>query len=348
METVGFIGLGRLGTPMALNIQKAGYSMVVHDVREAATRPLLEGGAKLAGSPAEVAALSQIVCTSLPAPRDVEGVVQGREGLLEGIKEGALYLDLTTCGPDLLRRLEPMFQKKGVHVMDTPVLSSPDVAVERKLIAMAGGRREDFDRADLIRRLEPIFQQKGVHVMDTPVLSSPVLAVERYVIAMAGGRREDFDRARPVLEAFADKVVYTGGLGTACVCKLVNNMTTMAMNQVMAEALTLGVKAGVELDVIRDTATRFDLKLSEERFSQTAFLDQYQSPIFTLALALKDVALATELGRASSVPMPIANQVEQAMRHCINKGWGENDFTRVFQLQEEAAGVEVRSSKAGQ
>ena len=299
METVGFIGLGRLGTPMALNIQKAGYSMVVHDVREAATRPLLEGGAKLAGSPAEVAALSEIVCTSLPAPRDVEGVVQGREGLLEGIKQGALYLDLTTCGPDLIRRLEPMFQ------------------------------------------------QKGVHVMDTPVLSSPVLAVERYVIAMAGGRQEDFDRARPVLEAFADKVVYTGGLGTACVCKLVNNMTTMAMNQVMAEALTLGVKAGVELDVIRDTATRFDLKLSEERFSQTAFLDQYQTPIFTLALALKDVALATELGRASSVPMPIANQVEQAMRHCINKGWGENDFTRVFQLQEEAAGVEVRSSKAG-
>ena len=300
METVGFIGLGRLGTPMALNIQKAGYSMVVHDVREAATRPLLEGGAKLAGSPAEVAGLSEIVCTSLPAPRDVEGVVLGREGLLEGIKEGALYLDLTTCGPDLIRRLEPMFQ------------------------------------------------QKGVHVMDTPVLSSPALAAERYVIAMAGGRREDFDRARPLLDAFADKVVYTGGLGTACVCKLVNNMTTMAMNQVMAEALTLGIKAGVELDVIRDTATRFDLKLSEERFSRTGFLGQYQPPIFTLALALKDVALATELGRQSSVPMPMANLTEQIMRYCVNKGWAEDDFTTVFRWQEEAAGVEARSSTAGQ
>ena len=299
METVGFIGLGRLGTPMALNIQKAGYPMVVHDVREAATRPLLEGGAKLAGSPAEAAGLSEIVCTSLPAPRDVEALVLGREGLLEGIKEGALYLDLTTCGPDLLRRLEPMFQ------------------------------------------------QKGVHVMDTPVLSSPALAVDRYVIAMAGGRREDFDRARPLLEAFADKVVYTGGLGTACVCKLVNNMMGFVVGQVMAEGLTLGLKSGVELDVLLDTGTRGLLGLFDEIFSETVFRGQFQPPTFTLALALKDVALATELGRESSVPMHLANLVEQIMRQCVNKGWAEDDFTKQFLWQEEAAGVEVRSSEAG-
>ena len=299
METIGFIGLGRLGTPMALNIQKAGYPMVVHDVREAATRPLLEGGAKLAQSPAEVAGLSDIVCTSLPAPRDVEGVVLGREGLLEGIKEGALYLDLTTCGPDLLRRLEPMFQKKGVHVMDTPVLSSPDVAVERKLIAMAGGRREDFDRA------------------------------------------------RPLLEAFADKVVYTGGLGTACVCKLVNNMMGFVVGQVLAEGLTMGLKAGVELDVLMDTGSRGLMGQSEERLSQTVFQGQFQPPSFTLALALKDVALATALGRESSVPMPLANLVEQIQRHCINNGWAEDDFTKQFLWQEKAAGVEARSSGPG-
>ena len=72
METVGFIGLGKLGAPMAVNIQKAGYPMVVYDVREEATRPLLEGGARLAGSPAEVARLSDVIFTSLPMPRDVE------------------------------------------------------------------------------------------------------------------------------------------------------------------------------------------------------------------------------------------------------------------------------------
>lgn len=299
METVGFIGLGRMGVGMAGNIQKAGYPMVVHDVREAATRPLLEGGAKLATSPAEVAGLSDIVLTSLPAPRDVEGVVLGRDGVLEGIKEGALYLDLTTCGPDLLRRLEPTFL------------------------------------------------QKGAHVMDTPVLSSPTLAAERNLIVMAGGRQEDFDRARPLLDAFAVKVVYTGALGTASVCKLVNNMMGFVVVQVLAEGLTLGLKAGVELDVLMDTGSRGLMGQNEERLSRTVFQGEFQPPSFTLALALKDVALATQLGRESNVPMPLANLVEQIQRHGLNNGWAEDDYSKQFLWQEDAAGVEVRSSGTG-
>ena len=102
-----------MGSAMARNIQKAGYLMVVHDAREDATGPLLEGGAKLATSPAEVAALCDVTFTSLPGPPQVEEVVDGRDGILEGIKEGAVYLDLSSCGPDLLRRLEPKFRQGG-------------------------------------------------------------------------------------------------------------------------------------------------------------------------------------------------------------------------------------------
>ena len=299
METVGFIGLGRLGTPMALNIQKAGYSMVVHDAREGATKPLLEGGAKLANSPAEVAGLSEIVCTSLPKPGDVEGVALGREGLLAGIREGAIYLDLSTCGPELLQRLEPTFL------------------------------------------------QKGARIMDVPVLSTPPQAVDRGVVAMAGGRKEDFDRVRPVLDAFADKVVYTGGLGTATVCKLVNNMISFVMGQVLAEGITLGLKAGVELDVLMDTGSRGALGLRQAIFSKSVFQGQFQPPNFTIDLSLKDVALATELGRTTSVPMPIANLFEQILRQCMNKGWAEDDFSKAFLWQEEAAGVEARYPGTG-
>ena len=86
MDTIGFIGLGRMGTAIAKNIQKAGYPMVVHDAQEAATRPLLEGGARLAGSPAEVAGGSDVTFTSLPGPPQVEEVVLGPSGVLEGIK----------------------------------------------------------------------------------------------------------------------------------------------------------------------------------------------------------------------------------------------------------------------
>ncbi len=295
METIGFIGVGRMGSAMAANIQKAGYSMVVHDAREEATRPLLEGGAKLATSPAEVAAMCDVTFTSLPGPPQVEEVVDGRDGILEGIKEGAVYLDLSSCGPDLLRRLEPKFRQQGAHLMDTPVLSSPARAIDRSLIVMAGGERDVFER---------------VH---------------------------------PLLETFADKVVYTGGLGTACVCKLVNNMMSFSMQQLVAEGLTLGLQAGVDLDVLMDTGSRGLLGMRSEGLSQTVFRGQFQPPSFTLALALKDVALATQLGRENNVPMRMANLAEQILRQGVNRGWAEDDYTKAFLLQEEAAGVEVRS-----
>ena len=138
METVGFVGLGKMGTPMAVNIQKAGYPMVVYDISEGAVRPLLEGGARLAGSPAEAARLSEVLFSSLPRPQVVEQVVKGPEGILEGIQPGGIYLDMSTCGPDLIRRLEPLFRDKGAHVMDSPVLSSPQDAIDRGVILMVG------------------------------------------------------------------------------------------------------------------------------------------------------------------------------------------------------------------
>ena len=296
MDTIGFIGLGRMGTAMATNVQKAGYPMVVHDVREGAIKPLLDGGARLADSPAGVARQSDITLTSLPGPREVEEVATGREGVLEGIKPGAIYLDLSTCGPDLLRQLEPMFRERGAQIMDTPVLSTP------------------------------------------------VWAVDRNLIVMAGGERAVFDRVHPVLDALADKVVYTGTLGTASVCKLVNNMISLVTAQVVAEGLTLGLKSGVELEVLMDTGSRGILGLSQEVLSQTVFQSRFQPPRFTLALALKDVALATELGRQSSVPLPLANLAEQLQRQGVNRGWAEDDRTKVFLLQEEAAGVRLRAT----
>ena len=160
---------------------------------------------------------------------------------------------------------------------------------------------------------------------------------------MAGGERDVFERVHPLLEAFADKVVYTGGLGTACVCKLVNNMMSFAMQQLIAEGLTLGLQAGVDLDVLMDTGSRGLLGTRKEGLSQTVFRGQFQPPSFTLALALKDVALAAQLGRENNVPMRMANLAEQILRQGANRGWAEDDYTKAFLLQEEAAGTEVRS-----
>ena len=146
METVGFIGLGNMGSGMAANIQKAGYPVVVHDIREGATRTYLERGARLASSPADVARLTDVVFSSLPSPKEVEQVTTGRDGLLEGIKEGSVYIDLSTSRPSLIRRLEPIFKEKGAHVLDAPVSGGPTGAASGNLAVMVGGDPEVYQR----------------------------------------------------------------------------------------------------------------------------------------------------------------------------------------------------------
>ncbi len=146
METVGFIGLGIMGSGMAANIQKAGYPLVVYDVREEATRPFLDKGARLAGSPAEVARLSDVVFTSLPGPKEVEEVASGSEGLLQGIKEGGVYIDLSTSSPTLIRQLEPKFRTKGAYVLDAPVSGGKKGADSGTLAVIVGGDPEVYNR----------------------------------------------------------------------------------------------------------------------------------------------------------------------------------------------------------
>ena len=146
METIGFIGLGNMGGGMAGNIQKAGYPMIVYDLREAATRSFLEGGARLGNSPADVASRSEIILTSLPGPREVEMVATGPEGILQGMTAGSVYIDLSTSRPTLIREIEPQFRAKGVHVLDAPVSGGKSGAQSRNLAVMVGGEREVFDR----------------------------------------------------------------------------------------------------------------------------------------------------------------------------------------------------------
>jgi 3-hydroxyisobutyrate dehydrogenase len=146
METVGFIGLGNMGSGMAGNIQRSGYPMVVYDLREEVIRPFLEGGARFANSPSEVASLCDVVLTSLPGPKEVEEVATGREGILEGIKPGGLFVDLSTSRPTLIRQMEPRFRQKGAHVLDAPVSGGKMGAASGNLAVMVGGDREIYDR----------------------------------------------------------------------------------------------------------------------------------------------------------------------------------------------------------
>ncbi len=146
METVGFIGLGNMGGGMAGNIQKADYPMVVCDLRQEILQPFVDRGARSARTAAEVAEQCDVIFTSLPGPKEVEAVATGTEGVLEGIRPGGIYVDLSTSRPTLIREIEPQFRAKGAHVLDAPVSGGKTGAATRNLAVMVGGEREIYER----------------------------------------------------------------------------------------------------------------------------------------------------------------------------------------------------------
>jgi 3-hydroxyisobutyrate dehydrogenase len=143
---VGFIGLGTMGGKMATNIQKAGYKIVVHDLHRQSASHHLQAGAEWAETPRALAEKSDVIFTSLPEPTDVERVATGADGLIEGVKKGAAYFDLSTNAQSMVKGLHDAFAKKGVQMLDAPVSGGPSGAESRKMAIWVGGDRATYDR----------------------------------------------------------------------------------------------------------------------------------------------------------------------------------------------------------
>ena len=153
--SVGFIGLGIMGLPMAGHILKAGYPLTVYNRTRSKTRALGAEGAAVAASPSEVAANSQMIITMVSDSPDVQEVVAGSEGVLDGIRSGSVVMDMSTISPQVERDLDRQLREKGCALVDAPV-SGGDVGAQNATLAiMAGGDREAFDRA------VPIFETMG-------------------------------------------------------------------------------------------------------------------------------------------------------------------------------------------
>jgi len=143
--TVGFIGLGTIGLPMATNLQKGGYPMVVHDLNPAPVAEMTGRGATALGSPAEVAAASDVVITMVPDAPDVEQVALGPQGIVHGIRPGCIYMDMSTIDPGTTRKVGAAIRAKGARMVDCPVARSVDEARAGKLSIMMGGERADVE-----------------------------------------------------------------------------------------------------------------------------------------------------------------------------------------------------------
>jgi 3-hydroxyisobutyrate dehydrogenase-like beta-hydroxyacid dehydrogenase len=143
---VGFIGLGTMGSGMALNVLKGGHELVVHDLNREAVGLHLEAGAAWADTPQQVMERSEVVFTSLPGPPEVHAVALGERGLLHGVRPGKVYFDLSTNSPTLLRQIHEAFAKLGAHVLDAPVSGGPRGARSGRLAIWVGGDRAVYER----------------------------------------------------------------------------------------------------------------------------------------------------------------------------------------------------------
>jgi 3-hydroxyisobutyrate dehydrogenase len=152
---VGFIGLGIMGGAMTMNLLKAGYSVVVNDLRRDAAQRQLSAGASWADTAAEVSARTEVVFTCLPSLNAIEAVAIGQNGILEGIGKGSTYFEMSTNSPDLVNRLHATFSERGAYMLNAPISGGALGCRRGRMAIWVGGDRDVYDR------FEPVLRAMG-------------------------------------------------------------------------------------------------------------------------------------------------------------------------------------------
>jgi 3-hydroxyisobutyrate dehydrogenase len=296
-STIGFIGLGNMGSGMTKNLQLNGFKLVVNDVRKEAAEALIAGGAIWANSPAEVAAQSDVVITMLPTPKHVDMVSMGANGILAGIKDGGYWVDMSTSVPEVTERARQVSAGRDLHIFDAPVSGMS--------VGAANGRLQIF----------------------------------------AGGTAEEFANVLPVFEAMGDskKILHVGKAGAGYAVKLAINQLWFSHLVATAEVLAVGVKAGVDLEVLRQSliASPANSNFVENDVLSVLKNGDYDEG-FAIALACKDLGLHTDLARSVNVPVELSAQVEQIFRRAKAQYGDLAGEMTPMKLYEDIIGQELR------
>jgi 3-hydroxyisobutyrate dehydrogenase len=297
---VGFIGLGNMGSGMTRNLQKAGFDLVVNDIRRESADQLVADGAEWAETPAEVAAATDVVITMLPTPRHVETVVNGPAGILAGIADGGTWVDMSTSVPEVAQRV----------------------------------RAEN--------------SQRNLRILDAPVSGMSVGAATGMLQIFIGGEEADVARLRPVFEAMGDpeRILHVGAAGAGYTVKLMINQLWFSHLVATAEVLAIGVKAGVDLAVLRNSLIASPANSNFVQNDVLSILDHgdYDEG-FAIALACKDLGLSIDLARSVGAPSELSALVEQIYRRArAQYGDLAGEMTPV-KLYEDLIGVDLRLEK---
>lgn len=296
-STVGFIGLGNMGSGMTKNLQKNGFKIVVHDVRRESADSLIANGAAWAESPAQVASQSDVVITMLPTPKHVDLVAMGSNGLLEAMKPGAYWIDMSTSVPEVTARARETDAGKALHIMDAPVSGMS--------VGAANGTLQIF----------------------------------------AGGTAEEFAAVRPVFEAMGDskRILHVGKAGAGYAVKLAINQLWFSHLVATAEVMAIGVKAGVDLEVLRQSliASPANSNFVEHDVLSVLKHGDYDEG-FAIALACKDLGLEVDLARSVGVPVELSSLVEQIFRRAKSQYGDKAGEMTPMKLYEDLIGLNLR------
>lgn len=160
-ETIGFIGLGIMGLPMAKNLIKSNFNLIVYNRTESKSKELSESGAKVAATPKEVAENAKCIITIVTDSPDVEQVILGQSGIIEGLQPNTIIIDMSTISPKITRNIDQELSKKQSTLLDAPVSGGSWGAIEGTLSIMVGGTKKAFNTC------LPLFQAMGKNIIHT-------------------------------------------------------------------------------------------------------------------------------------------------------------------------------------
>ena len=200
--SVACIGLGKMGSGIAANVQKSGCRLTVYNRTAEKAQPLVVAGATLARTPREAAATAEFVVTNLMDDASVLGIVEGPDGVLAGMTTGAVHIGTTTISPDLSTRLAAMHAANGIHYVAAPVAGRPDAAATGRLFSFVGGKPEAVERSRPV--IESYAPQIFVLGEDPAVAMSMKLAANFFIAALRDliGQMYVFAEKRGVDPAF--------------------------------------------------------------------------------------------------------------------------------------------------
>jgi 2-hydroxy-3-oxopropionate reductase len=290
---VGFIGLGLMGKPMALNLRKKGFEVIVHSRSRGPVDALVEAGARAADSPAGVALHARVIVTMLPDGPDVESVLGGEHGVFSALQPGTVIVDSSTIAP----------------------------ATARRLARETAGREASY--------------------LDAPVSGGEIGAIDGTLTFMVGGDAAALGQVLPVLSAMGkpEKIVHVGESGAGQICKACNQIVLGGTMAVVAEAIALARKNGVDPMKVRAAlmggfAQSRVLEVHGERMITANYKPGFKGKLFK-----KDFGIAMSALGEAGVPAVTSGVVSQLVNAQMAAGRGEEDYSAIGDVIFELAHV---------